>query len=142
MHTYPADSPAAISRLLALAMIVDGDISPSEVRAMHKAEFLRQVKVDDETFDHTLRELCEDLLGTAANRCAGIVDIDPVMLDGLLREVHDPLLQICLFKTMADIVHADDRVDGRELTLVRHAARSWFGGERADRAGPAERKAD
>lgn len=141
MHIYPADSPAAISRLLALAMIVDGDISPSEMRAMHKAEFLRQVKVDADTFDHTLRELCEDLLGTAANRGAGIADIDPVMLDGLLREVHDPLLQICLFKTMADIVHADDRVDGRELSLVRRAARFWFGGEHANRSAAAERAA-
>lgn len=30
MHTYPTDSPAAISRLFALAMIVDGHLSPLE----------------------------------------------------------------------------------------------------------------
>lgn len=127
MHTYPADSPAAISRLLALTMIVDGHISPSEARAMYHARFLQQVKVDDDTFDGTLRELCEDLLDTAANRCAGIVEIDPALLDGLLREVQDPLLQICLWKTMAEIVEADGRIDEREMTLVRRAARAWFG---------------
>ena len=58
MHIYPADSPAAISRLLALAMIVDGHISPSEVRSMQRTGFLKQLKVDDDTFDCTVRELC------------------------------------------------------------------------------------
>ena len=129
MHTYPTDSPAAISRLLALTMIVDGHISPSEVRAMHDAAFLGQVGVDGDTFDHTLRELCEDLLDTAVNRCAGIVEIDPALLDGLLGEVRDPLLQICVWQAMAGIVRADGRIDERETTLVRRAARAWFGTE-------------
>lgn len=137
MHTYPADSPAAISRLLALTMIVDGHISPSETRTMRKAEFLQQVKIDEDIFEHTLRELCEDLLDTAANRCAGIVEVDPVLLDGLLLEVQDPLLQICVWKTMADIVQADGRLDGREMTLVRRAALAWFGHERARDNSPA-----
>lgn len=129
MHTYPTDSPAAISRLLALTMIVDGHISPSEVRAMHDSAFLHQVKVDGDTFDHTLRELCEDLLDTAVNRCAGIVEIDPALLDGLLNEVQDPLLQICVWQAMAGIVRADGRIDERETTLVRRAARAWFGAD-------------
>ena len=127
MHTYPANSPAAISRLLALTMIIDGHISPAEVGAMHAAEFLPEVKVDHDTFDHTVHELCDDLLGTAVNACTGIVEIDPILLDGLLREVQDPLLQICMWKTMAEIVQADGRVDRREMTLVRRAAQAWFG---------------
>jgi uncharacterized tellurite resistance protein B-like protein len=132
MHTYPANSPEAISRILALAMIVDGHVSPSEVHAMHRASFLKQVKVDDETFDRTLRELCEDLLDAAANRRAGVVEIDPKLLDGLLLDIRDPLLQICLWKTMVDIVQADGHLDGRETTLVRRAARAWFGQDRAE----------
>ena len=132
MHAYPTNSPEAVSRILALTMIVDGHVSPSEVRAMHRAEFLQQVQVDDDTFDRTLRELCEDLLDAAANRRAGMVEIDPALMDGLLLEIRDPLLQICLWKTMVDIVQADGHLDGRETTLVRRAARAWFGQERAD----------
>jgi len=137
MHTYPTDSPAAISRLLALTMIVDGHLSPHEARTLDKAAFLREVKVDADTFDHALRELCEDLLDTAANRCAGIVEIDPALLDGLLREVRDPLLQIRVWKAMADIVEADGRIDDREMTLVRRAARAWFGRGQAHGDAPA-----
>lgn len=142
MHTYPANSPAAISRLLALTMIVDGHISPSEIHTMHHAEFLNHVRVDDDTFDLTLRELCEDLLNNAANRCSGIVEIDPILLDGLLREVQDPLLQICVWKAMADIVQADGRVDGREMTLARRAASAWFGDDVATDFAPANAPKD
>lgn len=132
MHTYSINSPAAISRILALTMIVDGHVSPSEVRAMQRAEFLRQVKVDDDTFDATLRELCEDLLDATANRRAGMVEIEPALMDALLCEIRDPLLQICLWKTMVDIVQADGHLDGRETTLVRRAARAWFGHDMAE----------
>lgn len=135
MHTYPTNSPAAVSRVLALTMIVDGHLSPSEVRAMQRADFLRQVKVDDDSFDITLRELCEDLLGAAANRNAGMVEIDPALLDALLQDIQDPLLQVCVWKTMVDIVQADGHLDGRETTLVRRAARAWFSqDEVADRS--------
>jgi uncharacterized tellurite resistance protein B-like protein len=132
MHSYSVNSPEAISRILALTMIVDGHVSPSEVHAMHHAASLQQVKVDDDTFDRTLRELCEDLLDAAANRRAGMVEIEPAMMDALLLEIRDPLLQIRLWKAMVDIIQADGYLDGRETTLVRRAARAWFGQDGAE----------
>ena len=127
MHAYQTNSPEAVSRILALTMIVDGHLSPSEVRAMHHSKYLEQVQIDDETFDRTLRELCEDLLDAAANRHAGMVEIDPRLMDALLLDLRDPLLQIRVWRTMVDIIHADGHLDGREATLVRRAARAWFG---------------
>lgn len=132
MHHYEVNSPEAVSRILALSMIVDGHLSPLEVRAMHAAPFLEQVAVDDDTFDRTLRQLCEDLLGAAANRHAGMVEIDPGLLDALLQDVQDPLLQICLWKAMFDIIQADGHLDTRETTLLRRAARAWFGQDGID----------
>ncbi|MFC0251216.1 tellurite resistance TerB family protein [Massilia consociata] len=136
MQVYAVNSPEAVSRMLALTMIVDGHISPLEVRTMHAATFLEPLAVDDETFDRTLRQLCEDLLG-AANRHAGMVELDPVQIDALLRDITDPLLQICLWKTMVDIVHADGHLDGRETTLVRRAAKAWFGQDASAATVPA-----
>ena len=127
MHSYQANSPEAVSRILALTMIVDGHLSPSEVTAMHHSSYLKQVQIDDDTFDRTLRELCEDLLDAAANRRAGMVEIDPRLMDALLLDLRDPLLQIRVWRTMVDIIHADGHLDGREATLVRRADRAWFG---------------
>ena len=132
MHSYAVDSPEAISRILALTMIVDGHVSPSEVRTMHAAALLREINIDADTFDSTLRHLCEDLLDAAACRHAGMVEFDPALLDALLAEIADQLLQVCLWKTMLDIIEADGHLDGRETTLVRRAARAWFGHGRAD----------
>lgn len=129
MHTYTINSPEAVSRILALTMIVDGHLSPSEIRAMHHSKYLEQVSIDDDTFDRTLRELCEDLLDAAANRRAGMVEIDPQLMNALLLDLRDPLLQIRVWRAMVDIVHADGHLDGREATLVRRAARAWFGQE-------------
>lgn len=132
MHTYQTNSPEAVSRILALTMIVDGHLSPSEVKAMHHSTYLEQVQIDDDTFDRTLRALCEDLLGAAANRHAGMVEIDPRLMDALLLDIRDPLLQIRVWRTMVDIIHADGHLDGREATLVRRAARAWFGRDEAE----------
>jgi uncharacterized tellurite resistance protein B-like protein len=127
MHAYQTNSPEAVSRILALTMIVDGHLSPSEVRAMHHSKYLEQVQIDDDTFDRTLRELCEDLLDAAANRRAGMVEIDPRLMVALLLDLRYPLLQIRVWSRMVDIIHADGHLDSREATLVRRAARAWFG---------------
>jgi uncharacterized tellurite resistance protein B-like protein len=125
MKTYVTDSPQALARILGLTMIVDGHVSPSEVRAMRGAPFLSQAGIAPDTFDGTMQELCEDLL-LAAPRHGGMVEVDAVLLDAVLGEVRDPLLQICMLKTMLDIVDADGLLDSRETLLVRRAARRWF----------------
>lgn len=126
MKSYANDAPRAMSRIVALTMIVDGHVCAAEVHAMRAAPFLGQVGVDADLFDDTMHALCEDLLESVSNRHAGIIDIDSALLDRVLDEIRDPLLQICMFKTMLDIVHADRRIDSRESLLVRRAARRWF----------------
>lgn len=125
MRIYATDSPKAVSRLLALAMIVDGHLAPSELKAMHLSGIGRRVGVDEDAFDEVVRELCEDLLSTAHQRGAGEVEIDARLLDGLLREVEDPVLRMGVMKAMLDIVHADTVLDGRETLLVERAFKAW-----------------
>lgn len=125
MRIYAVDSPKAVSRLLALAMIVDGHIAPSELKALRASGILRQVGIDDDTFDDVVRDLCEDLLSTAHQRGAGEVEIDVPLLDALLADVQDPALRMGTMKAMLDIVHADTVVDSRETLLVQRAFRAW-----------------
>lgn len=126
MKSHIPDSTEALARILALSMIVDGHVSPSEVRVFDGAPFLQQIGVDADTFDRAIREVCEDLLEAAPRHPGGLVEIDAGCLDAVLGEVCDPLLQICMLKTMLDIVHADGLLDSRETLLVRRATRRWF----------------
>ncbi len=125
MRSYPTNSPKAVSRLLALAMIVDGHLAPSELKAMHASRMLAQAPLDEDEFDGVVRDLCEDLLATAARRCSAEVEIDARLLDSLLGEVDDKALRISVMKTMLDIVHADSVLDARETLLIERAFRKW-----------------
>ena len=126
MKSYATDGPQAMARVLALTMIADGRINPSEIRVLHGAPFMEQVGVDTDTFDCTMQELCEDLLGAAPGP-AGLVEIDLVVLDRILAEIQDPVLQLCLATTMRHIVHADGVLDRRETLILRRASHCWFG---------------
>ncbi|ALK98096.1 hypothetical protein AB595_17670 [Massilia sp. WF1] len=125
MRSYPTNSPKAVSRLLALAMIVDGHLAPSEVKAMHHSGILLQTGIDEDGFDDVVRDLCEDLLSSAARRCSAEVEIDARLLDDLLGEVEDKTLRMSLMKAMLDIVHADTVLDARETLLIERAFKTW-----------------
>lgn len=125
MRAYPTDSPKAVSRLLALTMIVDGHLAPSELRAMDRTAIPPRAMLGQDDFDDVVQELCEDLLATAARRCSQEVEIDGRLLDGLLGEVEDQALRMSVMKTMLDIVHADSVLDARETLLIERAFKAW-----------------
>jgi uncharacterized tellurite resistance protein B-like protein len=127
MRSYPTNSTQAVSRLLALTMIVDGHLAPSELKAMRASSVLPQAALDEDEFDDVVRDLCEDLLASAARRCSAEVEIDSRLLDSLLGEVDDPALRISVMKAMLDIVHADEVLDARETLLIERAFKAWSG---------------
>lgn len=125
MRTYPQDSQEAVCRLLALTMIVDGHMAPSELKAMQHSAILERVGADADAFDTVVQSLCEDMLARAACVNGVEVELDRVTIDALLGEVADPLLRMGTLKTMLDIVHADQRIDSREHLLMQRALRTW-----------------
>ena len=60
MRSYPTNSPKAMCRLLALAMIVDGRIAPQELKSLHHSGVLEALRVSEDTFDDTAGELTQD----------------------------------------------------------------------------------
>ena len=125
MRSYPTDSQEAVCRLLALAMIVDGHLAPSELRAMQHAAILERVGADADTFDAAVHTLCQDLLAGARRGDGAEVELDKRQIDRLLEEVADPLLRMGVLKAMLDIVHADQRIDSREHLLLERALKRW-----------------
>ena len=111
MRLCATDSPDAVCRLLALSMIVDGHMAPSEIKALEHSAILERLGVDPDTFDDAVMTLCEDLLATARRHGRADIEIDNAMLDRLLDEVADPLLRMHVLKAMLDIVHADRHID-------------------------------
>lgn len=125
MRSYPTNSPKAMCRLLALAMIVDGRIAPQELKSLHRSGVLGALRVSEDTFDDTAGELTQDLLATSADREGGMVEIAPETIDRLLDEVQDELLRATVLKGMLEIVRADSLIDHRERRLLRRAMHAW-----------------
>lgn len=125
MRTYPTNSAQAVSRLLALTMIVDGHLAPSELKVARGSSMPKHIMLGEDDFDDVVRDLCEDLLASAARRSSHEVEIDGRLLDALLGEVDDSALRLSLMRTMLDIVHADSVLDTRETILIERAFRAW-----------------
>lgn len=124
MRSYLINSPEARARLLALAMVVDGHLAPSELRVLEESPVLQELGIDWTLFTVVLDELCEDMLDSTVRD--GAVEIGPALQDELLDEITDTAVQRRLLVAMLDIVEADARVAHGERLLVNRAGQRWM----------------
>lgn len=122
MRTYATNSPHAAGRLLALTMVVDGNVDPTELAALDHSRILAQVGLDREDFQTLLRDLCEDLLAGAVH---GMVQLDNVHLDLVLNEIVDPKQRRNLLQAMWKIADADGWLADGEAVLLARAGLVW-----------------
>lgn len=122
MRSYPANSPQAAGRLLALTIISDGNIAPSELSAMHKSRILEHVSLESHAFDALLHDLCDDLIATTRN---GAVHLEPDMIDCLLDEIDAVDLRRTLLQAMWRLADADGWLADPEAVLLNRAAIVW-----------------
>ncbi|MBC7684231.1 MAG: TerB family tellurite resistance protein [Bdellovibrionales bacterium] len=123
MRHYANNSPHAAGRLLALTMVVDGNLAESELSALHRSRILKYVELDQPTFQELLHELCEDLLTCSVR--AGQLQLDPGIIDGLLREIDNPDLRRRLLQAMWSIADADGWLADGEAVLLARASVVW-----------------
>ena len=127
MRSYLINSPEARARLLALAMVVDGHLAPSELQVLEDSPVLQELGIDWTLFTVVLDELCEDMLDSTVRD--GAVEIGPALQDELLAEITDAAVQRKLLVAMLDIVEADARVAHGERLLVNRAGQRWMADE-------------
>jgi uncharacterized tellurite resistance protein B-like protein len=123
MRRYRTDSPGAAGRIVALCMVVDGKLSPSELRALQHSRLLEFIDIDIDAFHALVEELCEDLLSSAVQDQH--VELAPAALDAVLDEIRDPLLRQRLLRALWQIANADGVLDDAEVTLLSRARSKW-----------------
>lgn len=122
MRSYPKNSPRAAGRLLALTMIVDGNVAPSELKAIYRSRILEHIDLDDDEFDAVLHELCNDLLATARH---DTVEVDTDTIDAFLDDVDSPELRRNLLRAMWKLADADGWLADSEAIVLNRAAVRW-----------------
>lgn len=122
MRNYITDSAHAAGRLLALTMVVDGNLTESELSAMHRTRILKYVELEPSAFQQLLQELCDDLLVSSA---CGVVQLPPAVLDSMLEEIDNPDLRRHLLQAMWSIADADGWLADGEAVLLARAGIVW-----------------
>ena len=123
MRHYETDSASAAGRLVALCMVVDGNMAPSELQALQRSRLLDYIDIDIDTFHDLVDELCQDMLSTSVKHEHVVLDEDTI--DALLGEIRDPALRRQLLRAMWKIADADGVLADAEAKLLARACLVW-----------------
>jgi uncharacterized tellurite resistance protein B-like protein len=122
MRSYSVDSPHAAARILALLIIVDGNMAASELAALERSKILDQIGLDLAQFQRAVQDLCEDLHTSTLH---GSLQLDDALIDSFLGEVADPALRRSLLRAMWTISDADGWLADAEARLLTRTANVW-----------------
>jgi tellurite resistance protein len=125
MRHYPSDSPEAMTRVVALALLVDGAIDLSELEMLRRNDIVDRLGLDHARFDKIIHEFCDDMLAYAVRMPSGQYELDPQSIGHLLGDIDDPKLQQKVLSVMLDIVNADGNLAHSEAALVAQALKHW-----------------
>lgn len=125
MRSYPTDSPQAVARIVALALLADGNLHPRELDALQCMRRSQDVSLPDDTLRTVLREFCEDLLATHGAAQASTLMLDDATITALLDEVQDESLRIRVLQLCVAVIEADTHLARGELRMLYAASLRW-----------------
>jgi hypothetical protein len=125
MRSYPTDSPQAVARIVALALLADGNLHPRELDALQRLQFAQAGSLADGSLQTVLHEFCEDLLATHAAAPASMLTLDDATIAALLDEVQDESLRIRVLQLCVAVIEADAHLARGEFHVLYAAARRW-----------------
>jgi uncharacterized tellurite resistance protein B-like protein len=125
MRHYETNSPQALARLLALAMLIDGMAEEVEYELLERSGVLGTLGISRERLDSVLHELYQDMdLGTSMTRT-----LDQRLTAGdlsqLVGEVTDVGQQQALLLAMMRVAVANEQLSSGEARLIREALVQW-----------------
>jgi hypothetical protein len=125
MRSYPRNSPEAAARIVALVLIADGHVCPSEVDALRRLEIEQALGLAPGAFAQVVHTLCEDLLMGAYGSGSMMCSVDEAFLGSLLAEVDEPGLQTRVLRLARAAAVADRHLADAEILVVDAARRHW-----------------
>lgn len=130
MRPYPTDSPQAAARVLAMALIADGHLQPSELRALERSRAHERLHMTKAALHDVLYEMCDDLIAEARARDDLDEDSDaciigPETLARLFGEVRSPQLRRTVLRLAMQTIRADRQLHEGEMRILLAAVDHW-----------------
>ncbi|MDP1782395.1 TerB family tellurite resistance protein [Hydrogenophaga sp.] len=125
MRTYSVNSPQAAARLLAMALVADGNYALSEIRALDRLDAARQLGLPPQDLKAVIDAFCEDLLLGAHGEWLGSSQLDAATRQALLAEVTDPGLRETIVALCEAVVEADGHLAEGETAMLDSLTHAW-----------------
>lgn len=123
MKSYPTNSPEAAARVLAMAMLADGQYSMTEIRALDRQQAPAKLGLTPEAFKAIVDGFCQDLLVAHDGRWTGAVD--PATRAQLMGEITDRGLQDLILLQCETLMLADGHLADGEVALLDALSATW-----------------
>jgi uncharacterized tellurite resistance protein B-like protein len=123
MRSYATNSPAAIGRLIAMAILADGRLDNREVDWIKHNDTASLLGVDRDTLIQVLLDCCRDVITEAEQERVFL--LEDHRLARLADDVTDKALQKVALSAMLLIAKSDGDVSEGEQTLLRFLMSRW-----------------
>jgi len=120
---YPRNSPQSAARILAAALLANGDIKAAEWQRLVDSSAIERLGLQCLQWHAVVDDLCQDLLSSA---CAGrecLIDADA--LAAWLDEVDDPVQRALVIELCTQVIEADGEVHPGESLVLRAVLEHW-----------------
>jgi hypothetical protein len=125
MRSYPRNSPQAAARIVALALLADGNLCKSELEVLAQHDAHAQLGLSPAGLHDVLHDLCQDMLAASELAWGGSSRLERSTLAELLSEVTDPDLQLKVLRLCVAVVETDEHVAEGESTVLAAALTHW-----------------
>ncbi|MDP2416185.1 MAG: TerB family tellurite resistance protein [Hydrogenophaga sp.] len=125
MRTYPINSPQAAARLLAMALVADGNYSIVEIRTLDRLEAPRRLGLPADAIKAVIDDFCQDLLSAAHGEWSGSAQMDDATRQALMNEVQDPALRVQIMELCEAVVQADGHLAEGEVDMLDAMVKAW-----------------
>ena len=125
MRRYPANSPRAAARVVALTLLADGSISRGELSSLLRADVYARLGLDPVDMQVLLEELARDLFEFGAPAWEHPGGLHPLVVRCVLDDVTDPGLRREVLDICRSIAGSDDHVTDGEDAVLAFASSQW-----------------
>ena len=125
MRSYPANSPQAAARIIALTVVADGDIGEAETEWLDRLAVHEQLGLARHELHGLLDIFCEDLLSSDQLKWADVCPVDERTLADLMGEIQDPAPRLKLLRLCVELAEVDAHVDEGESIVLVAAVEHW-----------------
>lgn len=123
LRVYPANSPRAKARLVALAMLADGRLDDAELERLGQKGTFAELGIARDDFFEVLYDFCADIENLPRGDTNYL--LSPAILDQLFGEINNSAERQLLLRQIFDMIRSDGHLDDSEAHLFWHAIDTW-----------------